>query len=305
MRTLLALLLAILGIAAAGVYTSAFIVHQNQQALVVQFGNPKRVVETPGLYWKLPFVETVEYLEKRILDVDTVAVSDSTPKPVIVSGKKQLIVDAFARYRITNPLLFAQRLRDERNARQQLAIGLDSAVRLVLGSATLEDVVRDKREKLMEEIKRRVNEESKDLGVEIVDVRIKRADLPKTIESAIFNRMKSEREQEAAQLRAQGEQTKRTIQADAEKQVTIIKAEAQQKADVLRGEGEADRNRIFAEAFNQDPDFFAFYRSMQAYEEGLKSGDTRIVVSPNTEFFRYFNDPSGKTAPQAPAQQPK
>ncbi len=298
MRTLLAFLLAVLGIAAAAVYTSAFIVHQNEQALVVQFGNPKRVVTTPGLYWKLPFVETVEYLEKRMLDVDTVAVSDSTPKPVIVSGKKQLIVDAFARYRIANPLLFAQRLRDERNARMQLAIGLDSALRLVLGSASLEDVVRDKREKLMEEIKRRVNEESKDLGVEIVDVRIKRADLPKTIESAIFNRMKSEREQEASQLRAQGEQTKRTIQADAERQVTIIKGEAQQKADTVRGEGDAERNRIFAEAFNRDPDFFAFYRSMQAYEQGLKSGDTRMVISPTSEFFKYFNDPTGKNASQ-------
>lgn len=300
MRTLLAFLLAVIAIAAAAVYTSAFIVHQNEQALVVQFGNPKRVVTTPGLYWKLPFVENVEYLEKRILDVDTVAVSDSTPKPVIVAGKKQLIVDAFARYRINNPLLFAQRLRDERNARTQLAIGLDSALRLVLGSATLEDVVRDKREKLMEEIKRRVNEESKDLGVEIVDVRIKRADLPKTIESAIFNRMKSEREQEASQLRAQGEQIKRSIQADAERQATIIKAEAQQKADTIRGEGDAERNRIFADAFNRDADFFGFYRSMQAYEQGLKSSDTRMVISPNSEFFRYFNDPSGKgvAAPQ-------
>ena len=301
MRTLFALLVAIAGIAAAAVYTSAFIVHQNQQALVVQFGNPKRVVSSPGLYWKLPFVETVEYLEKRMLDVDTVAVTDSTPKPVIVAGKKQLIVDAFARYRISDPLLFAQRLRDERNARTQLAIGLDSAVRLVLGSATLEDVVRDKREKLMEEIKRRVNDESKDLGVEIVDVRIKRADLPKTIESAIFNRMKSEREQEASQLRAQGEQIKRTIQADAERQATIIRGEAQQKADTLRGEGDAERNRIFADAYNRDSDFFGFYRSMQAYEAGLKSGDTRMVISPNTEFFKYFNDPMGKPAP-APAQ---
>jgi membrane protease subunit HflC len=303
MRAFLAFLVVLLGLAGAGVYMSAFIVHQNEQALVVQFGNPKRVVTDPGLYWKMPFIENVEYLEKRILDVDTQAVNDTTPKPVIVSGKKQVIVDAFARYKVIDPLRFAQRLRDERNARSQLAIQLDSAMRLVLGSATLEDVVRDKREKLMEEIKRRVNDESKDLGVEIVDVRIKRADLPKDIESAIFARMKSEREQEAQQLRAQGEQTKRTIIADAERQVTIIKGEAQQKADTLRGEGEAERNRVFAEAFGRDPDFFAFYRSMQAYEHGLKAGDTRLVISPTSEFFRYFNDPAGKTEHGAPKKQ--
>ncbi len=303
MRAFLAFLVVLLGLAGAGVYMSAFIVHQNEQALVVQFGNPKRVVTDPGLYWKMPFIENVEYLEKRILDVDTQAVNDSTPKPVIVSGKKQVIVDAFARYKVIDPLRFAQRLRDERNARSQLAIQLDSSMRLVLGSATLEDVVRDKREKLMEEIKRRVNEESKDLGVEIVDVRIKRADLPKDIESAIFARMKSEREQEAQQLRAQGEQTKRTIIADAERQVTIIKGEAQQKADTLRGEGEAERNRVFAEAFGKDPDFFAFYRSMQAYEHGLKAGDTRLVISPTSEFFRYFNDPAGKLESGAPKKQ--
>jgi membrane protease subunit HflC len=303
MRAFLAFLVVLLGLAGAGVYMSAFIVHQNEQALVVQFGNPKRVVTDPGLYWKMPFIENVEYLEKRILDVDTQAVNDTTPKPVIVSGKKQVIVDAFARYKVIDPLRFAQRLRDERNARSQLAIQLDSSMRLVLGSATLEDVVRDKREKLMEEIKRRVNDESKDLGVEIVDVRIKRADLPKDIESAIFARMKSEREQEAQQLRAQGEQTKRTIIADAERQVTIIKGEAQQKADTLRGEGEAERNRVFAEAFGRDPDFFAFYRSMQAYEHGLKAGDTRLVISPTSEFFRYFNDPAGKTEHGAPKKQ--
>lgn len=294
MRAFLAFLVVLVGLAAAAVYMSAFIVHQNEQALVVQFGNPKRVVTEPGLYWKLPVVENVEYLEKRILDVDTQTVNDTVPKPVIVLGKKQVIVDAFARYKIIDPLQFARRLRDERNARSQLAIQLDSAMRLVLGSASLEDVVRDKREKLMEEIKRRVNEESSDLGVQIVDVRIKRADLPKDIESAIFARMRSEREQEASQLRAQGEQTKRTIIADAERQVTIIKGEAQQKADTLRGEGEAERNGIFAEAFGRDPDFFAFYRSMEAYKEGLKPADTRLVIAPTSEFFKYFNDAGGK-----------
>ena len=309
MRTFLALLLALLGLAAAGVYTSAFIVHQNQQALVVQFGNPKRVVTSPGLYWKLPFVETVEYFDKRILDVETQQANDTTPRPVILAGGKQVMqlnVDAFARYRIIDPLKFAQRLRDERNARSQLAIGLDSAVRLALGSVALEDVVKNKREKLMDDIKTIVNKEWNDLGIDVVDVRIKRADLPKDIETSVFARMKSEREQEASQLRAQGEQIKRTIVADAEKQVTVIKAEAQKKADTLRGEGEAERNRIFADAFNRDPDFFAFYRSMQAYEQGLKSSDTRIVVSPNTDFFRYFNDPSGKIgAPPAQAPQPR
>jgi membrane protease subunit HflC len=285
MRHVLSALLVLVGLAAAAVYFSYFIVHQNQQALVLRFGDPRRILTEPGLNWKLPWVETVEFLDRRLLDIDT------NPQTVLVAGNKQLVVDSFARYRITDALKFAQRLQDERNARNRLGVILDSSLRAVLGNATIQDVVRDKRAQLMDEIQRRVNDQAKDLGVEVVDVRIMRADLPAGISEAVYQRMKAERQQEAFQFRAEGEQQKRTIQADADRQVTIIKAEAQRTADQLRGDGEGERNRIFAEAFGKDPDFFAFYRSMQAYEQGLKSKDTRLLLSPDSEFFRYFNNP--------------
>jgi len=288
MRSLLATLLVVLGLGGAALYLSAFIVHQNEQALVLQFGEFKRQEQTPGLKWKIPVVQQVVFFDKRILDIDT------EPQTVTVADKKQLVIDSFARYRITDPLKFYQRLNNEANARQQLGVVLDSSLRLVVGSSTIEAVVRDDRSKLMDDIQERVNNVAGDYGVEIVDVRIMRADLPPKIGDSVYERMKTERHQEAARFRAEGEEKLRRIKAEADRRVTVIRANAMRDAEQLRGEGDAQRNHIFAEAYGRDPDFFAFYRSMQAYEQGLKSGDTRMVISPDSEFFRYFNSASGQ-----------
>jgi membrane protease subunit HflC len=297
MRAFLAFLLFLIVAAGAAVYASAFIVHQNEQALVLEFGKPKRVVTQPGLHWKLPLVETVDIFDKRILDLDT------TTQEVTASDQKRLLVDAFARYKIVDPLKFYQTLRYEAAVRSRLGPIVESALRRALGSATFQDLVRDKRELLMKQIAANVNEEGRDFGLEVVDVRIKRADLPEQNLKSVFDRMRAERQREASEFRAQGTGEANRIKATADREVTIIKAEATRKGEELRGAGEAERNKIFAEAFNRDPDFFAFYRSMQAYEAGLKPGDTRLVISPDSDFFKYFSDPAGAgatTPPNAP-----
>lgn len=297
MRAFLAFLLILVGAAAAAVYAAAFIVHQNEQALVLEFGKPKRVVQQPGLHWKLPLVETVDIFDKRILDLDT------QTQEVTASDQKRLLVDAFARYKIIDPLKFYQTLRFEGAVRSRLGPIVESALRRALGSSTFQDVVRDKREVLMKRIAANVNEEGRDFGLEVVDVRIKRADLPEQNQKSVFDRMRAERQREAAEFRAQGTGEASRIKATADREVTVIKAEATRKGEELRGQGDAERNRIFAEAFGQDPDFFGFYRSMQAYEQGLKPDGTRLVISPDSDFFRYFNNPEGgpKGAP-APQQ---
>jgi membrane protease subunit HflC len=287
MRAFLAFLVIVLGLAAAALYASAFIVHQNEQALVLRFGDPRLAIDTPGLKWKVPFVDTVEYFDKRILDLDT------SEQEVTASDQQRMIVDAYARYRITNPLLFYQNVRNESRVRQVVGPLVESEIRRVLGSAPLQDIVKGKRESLMKEIATQVNKEGHDYGLEVVDVRIKRADLPQDNLKNVFDRMKADRIREATELRAQGEAESNRIRADADRQVTIIRAEATKKSDEIRGEGEAERNRIFAEAFNRDQDFFRFYRSMQAYENSMKPGDTRMLLSPDSEFFRYFKDPGG------------
>jgi len=292
MRAFLAFLIVVLGIAGAAVYASAFIVHQNEQGLVLEFGKPKRVVQQPGLHWKLPLVETVDIFDKRILDLDT------TTQEVTASDQKRLLVDAFARYKIVDPLKFYQTLRFKGAVRSRLGPIVESAMRRALGSATFQDLVRDRREQLMKQIAADVNREGRDFGLEVVDVRIKRADLPEQNLKSVFDRMRAERQREAAEFRAQGTGEANRIKATADREVTVIKAEATRKGEELRGEGEAERNRIFAEAFGRDVDFFAFYRSMQAYEQGLKPGDTRLVISPDTDFFKYFLDPSGAAAPK-------
>lgn len=292
-KSIFGTLIVLLGIAFVGAYLTLFTVHQTQQALVLEFGKPKRVINQPGLNWKIPFIQTVEFFDKRILDLD------STPQEVIASDQKRLVVDAFSRYRIVDPLLFFQAVRDERVARSRLGSILDASLRRVLGAATFSAVVRDRRDELMNLITEQVNTEAKGFGIQIVDVRIKRADLPEANSLAIFRRMQTERQREAAELRAQGEEQARRIRANADRQVTVLKAEATRDGEKLRGEGDATRNDIFAKAFGRDADFFAFYRSMQAYEEGLKSKDTRMLLSPNTEFFRYFNSPAGQITPPA------
>jgi membrane protease subunit HflC len=290
LRALLAALAVIAGAIGAAAYFALFIVHVNEQAIVLEFGKPVRIISEPGLFWKIPVVQTVDYFDKRILDLDT------APQEVTASDQKRIVVDAFARYRITDPLLFYQTVRDERMVRSRLGPIVESALRRVLGGATFQDVVRDKREVLMKRIAQQVNEEGKEFGLEVVDVRIKRADLPEQNSKNIFDRMRAERQREAAEFRAEGAAQANRIRADADRQVTIVKAEATREGERLRGEGDAERNRIFAEAFGRDPDFFAFYRSMQAYEQGIKPTDTRMLLAPDSEFFRYFNSPTGTNA---------
>ncbi|MEO0810897.1 MAG: protease modulator HflC, partial [Pseudomonadota bacterium] len=223
------------------------------------------------------------------------------PQEVIASDQKRLVVDAFARFRIKDPLEFYKTVRTENIARVRLGAFLEASLRRTLGAATFQDLVRDKRETLMKIITDQVNREATDLGIEMVDVRIRRADLPDANSEAIFRRMQTERQREAAEFRAEGAAEANRIRARADRESTIIIAEANEKSEVIRGDGDAERNNIFAEAFGKDPDFFSFYRSMQAYETGLKAKDTRLVISPNSDFFRYFGDPLGRK-PEPPKQ---
>ena len=269
-------------------YGTLFTVYQTRQALVVRLGQPVRVVTDPGLHSKIPLIDSVISIDKRILDLENPA------QEVIASDQKRLVVDAFARYRIQEPLKFYQTVGTVEGANSQLSILLNSALRRVLGEATLTQVVRDQREHLMTRVREQLDGEAQAFGISVVDVRIRRADLPEQNSQAVYQRMQTERQQEAAQFRAQGTQRGQEIRAKADRDVTVLLAEAQSKGEQTRGEGDAERNRIFAEAYGKDPDFFAFYRSMQAYEAGLKSNDTRMLLKPDSEFFRFFVDPSGK-----------
>jgi modulator of FtsH protease HflC len=290
LKALSAIVVVVFGAALAAAYFAFFIVHQNEQAIVLEFGKPVKIISDPGLYWKVPVVQTVDYFDKRILDLDT------TSQEVTASDQKRLVVDAFARYRIVDPLLFYQTVRDERQVRSRLGPIVESSLRRVLGGATFQDLVRDNREALMKRIAKTVNDEGKEFGLEVVDVRIKRADLPEQNSKNIFDRMRAERQREAAEARAEGVGAANRIKADADRQVTVIKADAVREGERIKGEGEAERNRIFADAFNRDPDFFAFYRSMQAYETGIKA-DTRMLLAPDSDFFKYFNSPNGGNTP--------
>jgi membrane protease subunit HflC len=295
--------LVILAVIAIAVYLSIFIISQTQQALVLRFGQVVREVKEPGLYYKLPLIDNVVYFDKRILDLN------SAPLEIIASDQKRLVVDAWGRYRIVNPLLFYQSVGSVEVADQRLSVLLNSAVRQVLGDATFIQLVRDERAKLMERITTRVDREARSLGVEVVDVKIQRADLPEANSQAIYERMQTERQQEATQIRALGEQQARRIRAEADREAVVIVAEAQRQSEQTRGRGEADRNDILAKAFNADPEFFSFYRSMQAYVAGLGGTDTRWVISPDSEFFRFFNDSDalaaqGPALPEPPATSP-
>jgi membrane protease subunit HflC len=291
MRGSLAFLVILIGLAAVAVYFSAYIVHQNEQALVLRFGEPKKVVKDPGLKWRWPVVDQVEIYDKRILDLDT------APQEAIAKDQKRLVVDAFARYKIVDPLKFYQTLRYQEGVRSRLGPIVESALRQVLGAATFQEIVRDNREELMKRIATQVNQEGEEFGLEVVDVRMKRADLPEQNSKSVFARMRAEREREAAEFRAEGAASANRIRATADRQATVIKAEASRKGQETRGQGDAQRNRIYADAYTRDPDFFGFYRSMQAYERGLGSDDTRLLISPDSEFFKYFKDPSGGTRP--------
>jgi membrane protease subunit HflC len=281
--------LVVLGIAALIVaYSALFTLYPTHQALVLRFGKPQAVITDPGLHVKAPFIDSVVYVDKRILDLEAPA------QEVIASDQKRLVVDAFARYRIHDALRFYQSLGSKEAADSQLASLLNSALRRVLGEATFIHVVRDQRADLMARIRELIDQEAESYGIQVVDARIRRADLPEQNSQAVYKRMQTERQREAAEFRAEGAQRAQEIRSRADRQVTVLVADATAKGEQIRGEGDANRNEIFAKAFGQDPDFFAFYRSMQAYETGLKPGETRLLLKPDTNFFRYFNSPSGK-----------
>jgi modulator of FtsH protease HflC len=288
---------AILLVALILAYGALFTVYQTRQALVVRLGQPVRVVTDPGLHFKIPLIDSVINVDKRILDLENPA------QEVIASDQKRLVVDAFARYRINDVLKFYQSVGSVERVNSQLSILLNSALRRVLGEATLTHVVRDERSQLMARVRDQLETEAQAFGISVVDVRIRRADLPEQNSQAVYQRMQTERQREAAEFRAQGSQRAQEIRARADRDVTVLLANATSTAEGVRGEGDGERNRIFAEAYGRDPDFFAFYRSMQAYEAGLKNSDTRMLLKPDSEFFRFFVDPSGK-APSASAPKP-
>jgi modulator of FtsH protease HflC len=276
-------------------YSSVFTVDQTEQALVVRLGEPVGVVTDPGLHFKAPFVDTVIPIDKRILDLE------NPSQEVIASDQKRLVVDAFARYRIKTPLRFYQTVGSIQAANTQLTTILNASLRRVLGEVTFIQVVRDEREALMNRIRDQVDKEADAYGIQVVDVRIRRADLPEQNSVPVYKRMQTQREQEAAEYRAQGAQKAQEIRANADREATVIVAEANSTAEQVRGDGDGERNRLFAEAYGKDPDFFAFYRSMTAYENGLKSADTRFLLRPDSEFFKFFGNPSGVPAAATPA----
>ncbi len=281
----------VLGIIAT---SSLFIVEQTQQAIVLFFGKPQKTITEPGLNFKIPFAEEVVYYEKRVLDLDP------PTERVILADQKRLDVDSYARFRIIDPLLFYQTTRLISGVPGKLSPIINSSLRRVLGNETLLDILSTKRAEIMVHIQKAVNDPVKRFGIEIVEVRVRRADYPDETRTNIENRMKSEREREAKEFRARGFELAEGIRADADKQKVVILAEAQKTAETVRGTGDSKAIQIYANAFGRDPGFFAFYRSMQAYRVSLGSGDTTMVLTPNSDFFRFFNDISGN--PEAPVK---
>ncbi len=271
----------IIVVAGVTAYGALFTVHQTQQALILQLGNPIRTVPEPGLHFKLPFIQNIEFYDNRILDLDPPV------QEVILLDQKRINVDAFARYKIVNPLEFRKRAVTNQNFRQVFGNRLNAAIRAEIGKILLGDMLTEKRSQVMDVISRHMKAQAAEFGTEVIDVRIGRTDLPEATAQAVYNRMRSDRVAHAAKLRAEGEEQKLKIQAIADKDRTIIIAEAQRESEILRGQGEGERNQILGEAFGQDPEFFDFYRSMEAYGEALGEGTT-MVLSPDSEFFRFF-----------------
>ena len=278
----LKILLPIIGVLAFISYTTMFTVNEIQQAIILQFGDPKRVIQKAGLNFKIPFVQNVVLLDKRILNLD------APSEEIIASDQKRLIVDAFARFKIKDPLKFYISVGNERVARSRLSTIINSRIRGVLGKEELATLVSKERARLMDKITEDVNSEASKLGIEIIDVRIKRADLPQANSEAVYRRMQTERLREAKEFRAEGAEIAQTVRSTADKEVTIILAEANKKSEILKGEGDGKRNKIFADAFGKDPNFFSFYRAMQSYEKSLIGGETSLILSPDSEFFRFF-----------------
>ena len=274
-------------------FQSIIIVQEINQAIVLQFGDPKKIITKAGLNFKIPFIQNVVYLDKRILNLD------NPPEEVIAADQKRLIVDAIARFKIVDPLKFYISVGNERVARSRLSTIINSRLRGVLGKQELATLLSTDRVRQMEIIQNDVNEEAKNFGITIVDVRIKRADLPPANSEAIYKRMQTEREREAKEFRAQGAEIAAKITSTADKDVTVILANANKQSEIMKGEGDGKRNKIFANAFGRDPQFFAFYRAMQAYEKALIGGETSLILSPDSEFFKFF----GKVKSKSPKKQ--
>jgi len=282
--------IALIVVAVVGVITvlsATFVVDQREQALVLRFGDPQRVVQEAGLKFKAPFVDNVVFFDARLLDLD------NPPEEIIAADQKRLVVDSFVRFRITNPLLFYQTVRSELALRPRLMGAVNSELRRVLGTVPLSAIVSDQRTDLMRQIRDEVRGEARNFGIEVVDVRIKRSDLPQANSEAIYRRMQTERQREAAEFRAQGAEQAQRIRAEAEKERTVLIAQAEKQAETLRGEGDAVAIKTFADAFGRDPEFFSFYRTMQAYENSLSGDDTTMVLSPDSEFFQFFRSGGG------------
>lgn len=287
MKKRFVILLSFLVVLTVLAYNSLFFVEQRVQSLILQFGEPIRVIKEPGLNFKIPLAQNVVKFDKRIL------LFDNNAEEIIAADKKRLIVDAFVRYKIVDPLKFYQTVRFEAALNNRLGSVVNNSLRAVLGKVPLEAVISDRRELLMQEVSELVSARATQFGISIEEVRIKKADLPSENSEAIYRRMQTERQQEAAQIRAVGNEKARFITAESEKQKTVLLAEAQRDSDILRGEGDAQKNRILGKAFNQDPDFFAFYRAMQAYSKALTEGDTTMVLSPKSDFFEFFGNAEG------------
>ena len=277
-------LLPVVAVAGLAIYLSLFTVKEINQAIVLQFGDPKKVIAEPGLQVKIPFIQNVVYLDRRILSLDP------APEEVIASDQKRLIVDAYARFKIVDPLKFYISVGDERVARSRLATIINSRIRNVLGKQSLATLLSEDRTKQMAIIQEGVNAEAEKFGITIIDVRIKRADLPQANSEAIYKRMQTEREREAKEFRAKGAEMAVTITSTADKEVTVLIANAKKQSEIMKGEGDGQRNKIFAQAFGKDPEFFSFYRAMQAYEKALIGGDTSLILSPESDFFKFFGN---------------
>ena len=275
-------LLPVIVVAGFAIYLSLFVVKEINQAIVLQFGDPKKVIVKPGLQFKIPFIQNVVFLDRRILNLD------APPEEVIASDQKRLIVDAYARFKIVDPLKFYISVGDERVARSRLSTIINSRIRSVLGKQSLANLLSEDRTKQMTLIQDGVNTEAENFGIKIIDVRIKRADLPQANSEAIYKRMQTEREREAKEFRAKGAEMAVTITSTADKEVTVLLANAKKQSEIMKGEGDGQRNKIFAVAFGKDPEFFAFYRAMQAYEKALIGGDTSLILSPDSDFFKFF-----------------
>ncbi len=287
MTLIIGIVVAVLGILAL---TTLFTMHQTRQGIVLRLGNPVRTITEPGLKLKIPFIETVAFYEKRVLNLDPPV------ERIILSDQKPLLVDSYARYQIKDPLRFFQTVRTERELRVRLGTIVNASIRNVLGNHNLASVLSEERADIMRQIQERVNLQAQRFGISIVDVRLRRADLPQQASESVYDRMRSERVREAKEFRAQGFEIAQRIKAGADREATVIRAEAEREAEILRGEGEGERTRILNDAYGQDMGFFSFYRSMQAYERSLSKG-TYMVLSPDSEFFSYFGtttDPSAR-----------